>query len=263
MTLESNESAIEKIECALKTPISETEAFILNATKELMGLYSYVDNQTYPRPNHPDKLRRKDIYFTMVAVLISLRTTLENEIIATTLFLNKFKTPEDVLRSSPEEIASVIRSAGMPRKKAETILKATKYVVDVLGNDWVQFANMPISDARKSLLKIPGIGLKSADCILELGLDLPTIVIDINMLRVILRLFGLDGADSPNLSDVRQLTSAKKQIEDNLRKDGFIYKIVHTMFLLHGKNICKSKPNCAGCVFKDKCAYYNSYNTTC
>lgn len=254
--MQSNETALNLVNEAFDNPENETEELLLHATRRLMDVYSYEAYQTYPRPSHPDVEKQRDVYFTMVSILISLRTTLENETRATEAFLDRYDSPEQVATADPSEIAEVIRVAGMPDRKAQSIIKATQYVIDELDNDWERFRDMDIDEAREELMKIPGVGQKSADCLLELGLDLPTIVIDVNMLRVVTRLFNLEGAEKPNLANREQLERAKKQIEDSLRKDGYLYQIVHTMLLLHGKNTCKSNPNCASCMLRDKCQYY-------
>ena len=260
--IQNNETALNLINRAIDNPRNHTEQILLDVTRRLMQVYSYEEYQTYPRPSHPDIEKQRDVYFTMVSILISLRTTLENEIRATEAFLDRFSSPEEVAIADPSEIAEVIRVAGMPDRKARLIIKATRYVIDQLDNDWERFRGMKIDEARKELMKIPGVGQKSADCLLELGLDLPTIVIDVNMLRVITSLFNLDGAEKPSLGNIEQLQSAKKQIEDSLRKDGYLYQIVHTMLLLHGKNTCRSKPNCPNCLIRDKCQYYRNFSDT-
>lgn len=253
--------ALKKIQEALSDPKNEIEQRILEITAQLMTQYSFVQYQTYPRPSHPDLSKRKSVYITMVAILISLRTTLENERKAMDAFLTNFNTPQDVLNSNVEEISEIIKAAGMPSKKAAAIMNATKYVVEVLGEDWEQFLKMDIDTAREEVMKIPGIGQKSADCLLELGLDLPTIVIDINMFRVVSRIFGMEWAKSLDFSNKKQIQEVKSLIEDNLRKNGFIYQIVHTMLLLHGKNVCKSNPNCCKCQFADRCLFIGNRPT--
>lgn len=253
---QSDALAREKVEKALESPNNEQEEKILQITRILLDQYSYVEYQTYPRPSHPEIEKRTDVYFTMVAILISLRTTLENEMVAVRSFMERFHTPEEVMQASIEDIAETIQVAGMPIKKATAISKATKYVLEVLNGNWDQFKGMDIDDARDQIMLIPGIGPKAADCILELGLDLPTIVIDVNMLRVISRIFGTSWAEKPDLSNSDQMEASKRLIEDFLRKDGFIYQIVHTMMLLHGKNVCKSNPQCSRCILRSRCLYY-------
>lgn len=230
---------------------------ILQITKDLLGKYSFIENQTYPRPNHPLKEMQADVYFTTMAILISIRTTLENEQKAVGAFMKNFKNPYMVLETPADKIAEIITPAGMPQKKAETILKATDYIVNKMQNNWEPLRQMPISDARQELQKIPGIGDKASDCILELGLDRPSIVIDVNMLRVVSRIFGLPNAQNPNLGNPKETAQAKAVLESNLdNKDALLYQVIHTMYLLHGKNICKASPQCKKCVIYNNCDLY-------
>lgn len=252
---QSDNLALEKTKEALSNSKNDTEQKILEITLQLMGQYSFAKYQTYPRPSHPEASKRSNIYITMVAILISLRTTLENEERAVDAFMKKFKIPQDVLNSDIEEISEIIKVAGMPTKKATAIMDATKYVVEVLEEDWGQFLEMDIDKAREEIMKIPGVGQKTADCLLELGLDLPTIVIDTNMFRVVSRIFGMEWAESPDFSSKKQIQGAKDLIEDNLAKNGFVYQIVHTMLLLHGKNVCRSNPSCSKCQFVNRCKF--------
>src|SRR5574343_1189341 len=115
----------------------------------------------------------------------------------------------------------------MPNKKTETIIKASKFVKEKWQNKWDIFRNMEISKAREILMTIPGIKDKSADCLLELGLDRASMVIDINMLRVTSRLFNFKWAKQPDLSDKEQLKYTKDSLEKHLRKDSFLFQIVH------------------------------------
>lgn len=194
----------------------------------------------------------------MVAILISLRTTLENEQKATMAFIENFVNIEKLLESDVNKLAEIIRCAGIPNKKAETIIKASKFVKEKWYNNWDIFKNMEINKARKLLKQIPGFGEKAVDCLLELGLNKPSMVIDVNMLRVVSRLFNFDWAENPDLSNKEQLKYTKDFLEKYLRKDSFLYQIVHTLLLVHGKNSCNSKMNRNGCCLCKECNFNNS-----
>ncbi len=173
----------------LKANISLTEKNLLSIVVSLMEDYSFTKNQTYPRPFHPDPTKRKDAYFTLIAIILSLRTTLENEQRAVNLFLEKYNSINDVMNSDIDEIKSVISCAGMPRKKAQVILNVTNFIVKNYSGDINSINNGNILETRNKLLDLPGIGEKSADCMLELAFNLPSIVIDTNVFRVVVRLF--------------------------------------------------------------------------
>lgn len=233
---------------------------LLLIVNKLFDEFSFVDNQTYPRPSHPLPELRTDAYTTLVAVIISLRTTLENERKAVAAFRNKYKSIDDVVNSNPEELAQCIKMAGMPLRKANTIIKASEYIVSELNGDITQLKSDNIVKTRENLLRISGIGEKSADCILELGFDLPSIVVDINVFRVISRMYLFEWAAKPDFNAKCQVQRIKEFLESFLPQDFEIHQIVHTMILLQGKHVCMSKPKCHLCRVKEYCKYRRTLN---
>lgn len=231
---------------------------LLEIVLDLTNEYSFTENQTYPRPSHPLQEKRKDSYFTLIAIILSLRTTLENELRAVFNFVNKYGTIDDVLDADEEELKDVIKCAGMPSKKAETIKKISYYIVHNLGGNIENIKKDSIEETRNELLKIPGVGEKSADCMLELGFDMPSMVVDVNVFRVASRLFGKTWAATPDFSNKHQISDIKVTLEDKLPQDYLIYQITHTMLLLHGKYVCKSKCKCSKCLISENCKYYKT-----
>lgn len=228
---------------------------ILLITNTLCSKYSFVANQTYPRPSHPLEEKRTDSYFTLVAILLSLRTTLENEIKAVDNFRDKYKTIKDVQNSNIEELARVIKSAGMPLKKAKSIKQVTEYIINNYNGNISNIKNNNIDKMKNNLLRMPGVGEKTADCMLELGFDMPSMVVDVNVFRVISRIFAFSWANRPNFNNSHQILEIKKFLDGVLPKDYLIHQIIHTMILLHGKYVCKSVPKCNECILKNKCNY--------
>ncbi len=229
------------------------EYSILFTILSLMENYSFIDNQTYPRPSHPNINKRKDSYFTLIAIILSLRTTLENEQNAVKQFMERYNGIDDVLNSNVDEIAQIIKCAGMPVKKANTIFELSKIIKEQYFGNIKNIIEKDIESTRKKLLLLPGVGEKSADCMLELAFDLPSIVIDINMFRVVSRLYFDD--QNMSFNNNKDILRIKNFLENNLISDYQIYQIVHTIFLLHGKYICKSKPLCTKCKLSHNCKY--------
>lgn len=231
---------------------------ILSITNDLFDSFSFVDNQTYPRPSHPLVEYRTDAYITMVAVIISLRTTLENEKKAVAAFRKKYLTVNDVVSSTPDELAECIKMAGMPMKKANTIIRISQYIISELNGDITNLISDDVTQTRDNLLKISGIGEKSADCILELGFDLPSIVVDVNVFRVVSRMYMFDWALKPEYNDKYNVRKIKDFLESFLPRDYEIHQIIHTMILLQGKHICMSKPKCSICTVSKYCEYWRN-----
>ena len=90
---------------------------------------------------------------------------------------------------------------------------------------------------------------------LELAFDLPSIVVDTNVFRVISRIYFSEKILSFN--NKKDILIIKNFLENNLEKDYKLYQIVHTMILLHGKYLCKSIPKCINCNFRNKCNFYH------
>lgn len=229
---------------------------MLSITNELFDSFSFVDNQTYPRPSHPLEEYRADAYITLVAVIISLRTTLENERRAVAAFRKKYLTIYDVASSTPDELAECIRMAGMPVRKANTIIKISQYIISELNGEITNLKSDNVTQTRDNLLKISGIGEKSADCILELGFDLPSIVVDVNVFRVVSRMYMFDWALKPEYNDKCNVKKIKDFLESFLPRNYEIHQVIHTMILLQGKHICMSKPKCNICTVSKYCEYW-------
>lgn len=233
--------------------ISSKEKEILSLIALLMKDYSFVENQTYPRPFHPNPSQRKDAYFTLIAIILSLRTTLENEKRAVNAFLTRFKSIDEVAISNIEDIKNVILCAGMPQKKAKTILEITNYIISNYSGDINNVNVGSIVDIREKLLNFPGIGEKSADCMLELAFNLPSIVVDTNVFRVISRIYFSN--ENMNFSKKDDILKVKNFLEENISNNYRIFQIVHTILLLHGKHICRAKPYCDKCKISNTCNY--------
>ncbi len=160
-----------------------------------------------------------------------------------------------MVNSDPEELANCIKMAGMPQRKANTIIKASEYIISELDGDITQLKSDNIVQTRENLLKISGIGEKSADCILELGFDLPSIVVDVNVFRVISRMYLFEWSAKPNFNVKYQVLRIKEFLEGFLPHDFEVHQIVHTMILLQGKHVCTSNPKCHLCSVCDYCKY--------
>ena len=83
---------------------------------------------------------------------------------------------------------------------------------------------MNIESAKKNLMAIPEFGEKAVACLLELGLEKPSMVIDVNMLRITSRLFNFKWAKNPDLLNKEQLKYTKSFLEEHLQKTHFYFK---------------------------------------
>lgn len=237
---------------------SEKQKKLVGLGQQLLGDYGFTAHQTYLRPSHPDPEKRTSALGTMVCVLISLRTTLENERIATERLFNAFPDPQMLLTVPEDLIAGHIQPAGMASKKARAIKNAVAFVCKHYGSDFEHLRGKSMEEMRALLLRIPGIGPKAADCILELGLDAPSFVVDVNVFRFTARYFGVLEDAVLDTGNAQQLAHVKSFLEEDLPKDALLFQVLHTVYLLHGKMVCKSVPKCSTCALRGTCATYQA-----
>jgi endonuclease III len=230
---------------------------VLGAAEGLSKQYSFSETRTYPRPDHPNPKKRKPLVYMMVGILVSLRTTLENEQRAMAEVLERFPTVDSLRMAGHEELVASIRCAGMAEVRAKRIRRAIDYVDTHFGGSLESLARLPLHEAREQVLGIPGFGPKAADCLLSIGLGKASIAVDVNVFRVTSWLFALRPDAAPDYGDREQVEATKRLLDEALPESAFICQIVHTLFLLHGKRTgrihtpntdCRLRPFCLSCV---------------
>jgi len=218
---------------------------------QLAQSISYNSIQTYPRPDHPDPEKRGDPFRCLISIIISQRTTLEKEIEAGSRLFAKYQTPEEIANAPTKEIANLIKPAGMTKNKARAITEASREILHRYKGNLKSLKEKPVEIARQEIMELRGIGPKSADCFLELGLGMPSLAVDINVFRTTKRLgFAPFSANRANVKEI---------LESLLPKDVEIYRAVHTYLLALGKYYCKARPKCGECPVTQWCKYFNRH----
>lgn len=235
--------------------VGEYSEKLLKIVNILINDYSFVENQTYPRPSHPNEEKRTNSFNTLIAIIISLRTTLENEVKTTNEFFRKYKGVDDIIMADSQEMENIIKSAGMPKQKTKTIKAIAKIVKEKFDGNLDNAKMETVEKTREELLKLPGIGPKSADCLIELGFDMPSIPVDVNVFRVVSRITKQEWSLNPDFQNEKQVKAIKELLDNNFEKDFLLCQIAHTLLLLHGKYICKNKVQCKKCVISNDCDY--------
>ncbi len=142
------------------------------------------------------------------------------------------------LHSLPDEQLSVlIRHAGFYNIKA----KRLRQLLNWLANyefELDEIAKKDVSDLRKELLEINGIGKETADSIILYAFDKPIFVIDAYTKRLLKRIFGIEFND---YDEYREF------FEDNYKKTVELYQEFHGLIVEHAKSYCTSRPKCDIC----------------
>lgn len=229
------------VEICLKKAIGNDAKIFLSLLLKLSYDQSFSNTRTYPRPDHPEKIKRRSPTFTLVAIITSFRTTLENEQKAVNNLLDNYRNDEELLLSKTEDLEKHLYSAGMAKKKAISIKKALHFISENYNFGWSKFNKMDRFKARDKLLEIPGIGEKGADCLLSVGLGRAATTIDTNVFRVASRFFNSPYIDNLDYNNSKQMSFVREKLSSIIGDDPFLSQISHTLLLLHGKHICKAR----------------------
>ena len=173
----------------------------------------------------------------LIAVILSAQATDKSVNLATRELFRAANTPQAFLRLGPEGLERHIRRIGLYRTKAKNILATCALLVERHGS--------AVPRTREELERLPGVGRKTANVILNTALGEPTIAVDTHIFRVANRT-GL--APGRNVGAVEE--KLLKVVPEEFRRDA------HHWLILHGRYVCRArKPDCARCVIHDLCEY--------
>jgi len=176
-------------------------------------------------------------YTLLVAVALSAQATDVGVNKATRSLFAKIKTPQQMLDLGEEGLKQHIRTIGLFNTKAKNVIAAARILVEEFGGD--------VPQDREKLERLPGVGRKTANVVLNVAFGQPTIAVDTHIFRVANRT-GLAPGKTP------------RAVEDKLAKatpKPFVTH-AHHWLILHGRYICKARtPECWHCPVADLCAY--------
>mgnify|MGYP000617891593 CR=1 FL=1 len=207
---------------------------LLNIAKIFEIFSSTIDPKT--------ELNYSNEFELLIAVVLSAQSTdkMVNKV-TQQLFMN-YKTPQDFLSLSLQELQDKIKQIGLYKTKAKNIL--------ILCNSLVFEYNSKVPNTFEELIKLAGVGRKTANVILNELFDKPTIAVDTHVFRVSRRI-GL----SNSTSILKVEDDLLKLVPDKYKKNA------HHYLVLHGRYVCKAlKPLCNNCNINQYCTFYTNNN---
>ena len=172
----------------------------------------------------------------VIAVSLSAQCTdaLVNKV--TKDLFQKYKTPEDYLSVSLEELQNDIRSIGLYRNKAKNIQKLCQLLLDEYGGE--------VPRDRDELTKLPGVGRKTANVVVSVAFGVPAIAVDTHVERVSKRLGFCRWKDS--VLEVEKALMKKVPMEE--------WSVTHHRMIFFGRYHCKAqRPQCEVCPLLEVC----------
>ena len=179
-----------------------------------------------------------DPFKILIGTILSARSRDENTTKVVNRLFAVYNTPEALASADIRDIKKIIHRIGFFNVKAARIKQVAREIVD-------RFSGKVPADIDK-LLELPGVGRKTANCVLVYAFDKPAIPGDVHVHRISNRLGLVD-------------TKTPEQTEQELLRivDRRLWTKVNDTFVMYGQNICLPiKPNCKACSLKKACRYY-------
>jgi endonuclease III len=188
-------------------------------------------------PEPRGELEFQSPFTLLIAVVLSAQATDASVNKATPALFEVADTPEKMLALGEARLQEHIRTIGLYRTKAKNIIKLSEMLIAEYGGE--------VPRTREALQRLPGVGRKTANVVLNIAFREPTIAVDTHIFRVGNRTSLARG-------------STPEQVEARLEKVvPAHYKLhAHHWLILHGRYVCTArKPNCPACVANDLCAF--------
>lgn len=187
------------------------------------------------RPEPKGELEHVNAFTLLVAVVLSAQATDAGVNKATRGLFAVADTPQKMLALGEEKVGQYIRTIGLWRNKAKNVILLSEALIRDHGGE--------VPGNRDELVKLPGVGRKTANVVLNMAFGQPTMAVDTHILRIGNRI-GLAPGKTP------------EAVEDILvRVIPPQYMLhAHHWLILHGRYTCKArKPECEKCVIADIC----------
>ncbi|RKZ37969.1 MAG: endonuclease III [Gammaproteobacteria bacterium] len=187
-------------------------------------------------PSPGSELNYSSPFQLLVAVILSAQATDVSVNRATTRLFRQISTPRQMVDLGESKLREHIKSIGLFNTKAKNIIAACQMLMDDYGGR--------VPRKRKELERLPGVGRKTANVVLNVAFGEPTIAVDTHVYRVSNRT-GLAPGKTP--LEVERLLL--KRVADEFRQHA------HHWLILHGRYTCVARrPRCESCAVVDLCA---------
>jgi endonuclease-3 len=187
------------------------------------------------RPEPKGELEHVNPFTLLVAVVLSAQATDAGVNKATRRLFELADTPEKMLALGEDRVRDLIKTIGLFRNKAKNTIALSRMLVDEYGSE--------VPRSREELVKLPGVGRKTANVVLNMAFGEPTIAVDTHLFRIANRL-GIAPGKTPDAVEV----ALEKVIPAEYLRHA------HHWLILHGRYVCTARrPNCGACVIADLC----------
>ena len=209
------------------------DTFVLLSESQIIEVFE-IFKKSNPEPK--SELNYSNPYTLLVAVALSAQTTDKSVNKATDSLFKIADTPEKMVALGEEKLISYIKSIGLYKNKAKHVIEMSKMLISNFGSK--------VPDNREDLEKLPGVGRKTANVVLNVIFNKPTMPVDTHLLRISPKI-GLAEGKTPLEVEKSLLKRIPPQYLEH----------AHHWLILHGRYICTARnPKCEECPINHICA---------
>jgi endonuclease-3 len=188
-------------------------------------------------PDPKTELEHTSPFELLVSVVLSAQATDKSVNKATATLYKVANTPEAIARLGVDALMPYISSIGLYRNKAKNVVALSEILVREHGGQ--------VPRNREALEKLPGVGRKSANVVLNVAFGEPTIAVDTHIFRV---------ANRTNLAPGKDPLAVEQKLNAVVPEE--FRRNAHHWLILHGRYTCVARvPNCPACVIVDLCEF--------
>ena len=195
----------------------------------------------YEDPNK-NLLNFETPFEALIATMLSAQSTDIRVNAVTSELFKVANKPKDFVNMDIKDLENWIKSIGIYKNKAKNIMATSQILVDDF--------NSEVPKDKAELIKLPGVGNKTANVVLANAFDIPAFAVDTHVFRV---------ANRIGLADAKNVSQTEAQLTKNVPEDE--WNIAHKRLISHGRVICKARgPLCEECDLNKLCLYYRRDN---
>jgi len=186
----------------------------------------------------------KGPFSILIGTILSARTKDETTTKTVKVLFAKYKNPKELANAKIKDVEKIIRSIGFFRVKSKRIVEVAKIIHKKYKDK--------VPEDLDTLVQLPGVGRKTANCVLVYAFEKPAIPVDIHVHRISNRL---------GLVDTKNPEETEQELMSKIDKKYWID--INDTFVMYGQNICKPiSPMCDVCKIKKSCKYYKTKNAS-
>ncbi len=215
--------------------------------KIIDGMIETMNSVGPPRMTALNELHEAETegpFSILIGTILSARTKDENTTKVVKKLFSRYKTPKALAKAKVSDVERLIKSIGFYHVKTKRIIQ----VASIIDSQY----KGKVPENFEKLIELPGVGRKTANCVLVYAFDTPAIPVDTHVHRISNRL---------GLVDTKMPEETEMELRKKIPKKYWLQ--INDTFVMYGQNICKPiSPMCDICKLRTKCNYYKSKNAS-